>query len=134
MTATNHIGGSYNCGWVVNLVSFAFRRDFTVHDGYGFDALYCQLSISGLSDFLHGAGSVLFGMAASIFFAGVLCLEFLAGKYESGLTPCHASLRTSSTLSNMLAKSSATCSCYALSFALWVSLVGALPVQGMRLR
>ena len=80
----NHIGGPYNYGWVVNLVSFAFRRDFTVHDGHGSDALCCQLSISGLSDFLCGAGSVLFGTAASsFFFAGALCLELLADKYKS---------------------------------------------------
>ena len=67
------------------------------------------------------------------FLVGALCLEFLAGKYESSLTPCRALLRTSSTLSNMLEKSSATCNCCALSFASRVSLVGALPVQGIRL-
>ena len=126
VTATNHIGGSYNSGWVVNLISFAFRRDFTVHDGHGSDALCCQLSISHLSDFCAVLAVFFLARLPPVFFAGALCLEFLAGKYESGLTP-------SSTLSNMLAKSSATCSCCALSFVLRVSLVGALPVQGMRL-
>ena len=118
VTVMNHISGSYNCGWVVNLVSFAFRRDFTVHDGHGSDALCCQLSISGLSDFLCGAGSVLFGMAASSFFLWEPCVwNSWQVSTESSLTPCCALLRTSSMLSNMLAKSSATRSCCALSFA-----------------
>ena len=63
-TVMNHICGSYNCGWVVSLVSFAFRRDFTVHYGHHFDALHCQLGISGLSDFLY---SIFFGTVASSF-------------------------------------------------------------------
>ena len=131
----NHICGSYSCWWVVNLVSFAFRWDLTVHYGHCFDALCCQLSISGLRYFACRMLAVFFfAWVPPFFLAGALCLDFLAGKYESGLTPWHASLRTSSMLSKMLAKSSATRSCCALSFASRVSLVGALPVQGMRLR
>ena len=95
--------------------------------------MHCTVNWTSVASVTFCVVLVVFFLAQvpPLFLTGALCLEFFAGKYESGLTPWHALLRTSSMLSNMLAKSSATCNCCALSFASRLSLVGALPVQGM---
>ena len=76
-TAANHFCSSDNSGWVVDLVSFTFRRNFTIHYRHCLDTLRCQLSISWFINFL---GLCFSGTGCLLLFCGALWLAVFAGK------------------------------------------------------